>query len=250
MRRRAVLSLLAVPAVLLPAAARAGDPPAAVAGDPPVKVVPWVNPDKGWYVSGKGGPAFSALRDVQASQAGATVQEGSATNLIGGFGMAAGYEWMYRYRVPLRTELEFMNRTEVTYDASPLLTNRASGALASTAQNVTAMAIAYWHFPVDSDKWWPFVSAGVGLAHNTIKSQYTPSGGTMTKYTTTSNDLAWSAGIGASFKLGPQMMNDVELRYVDLGAPDWGLPASQNISTSSPGGFSSVDLVFTLRYMF
>ena len=55
-----------------------------------------------------------------------------------------------------------MNRTEVTYDASPLLTSGSSGALASTAQNVTTMAKFYWHFPVGSENWWPFASTGVG----------------------------------------------------------------------------------------
>jgi len=72
--------------------------------------------------------------------------------------MAGGYEWMYRFNLPLRTEFEFMNRTEVTYNVSPLFTNAPSGALASTAQNVTGMLKAYWHFPVDSALWWPFVS--------------------------------------------------------------------------------------------
>jgi opacity protein-like surface antigen len=242
MRRRAVSCLLAVAAAIPPTMARADESPA--------RDVLSANPDKGWYVSGKGGPAFAALRDVQASQSGRTVQEGSASNLVGAFGMAAGYEWMYRYHVPLRTELEFMNRTEVTYDASPLLLNSPSGALASTAQNVTTMARGYWHFPVDSDTWWPFVSAGVGWSHNTVKGQYTPSGGTMSKIKTTSDDLAWSAGVGASFKLGPQMMNDIELRYVDLGATDWGLPAARDIGTSGLGGFSSVELIFSLRYVF
>jgi opacity protein-like surface antigen len=138
----------------------------------------------------------------------------------------------------------------VTYDASPLLRGRPSGALASTAQNVTTMAKAYWHFPVRSDMWWPFVSGGLGWAHNTAKSQYTPSGGTMTKYKQGSDDLAWTVGAGATFKLGPDVMNDVELRYVDLGTVNWGLPAASNVETSGPGHFSATEVVFSIRYMF
>lgn len=209
-----------------------------------------VDPNKGWYFSGKGGPSFSSLSGVKAADAGDAAKDGSA-NVVGAFGMAAGYEWMYRKHIPLRTELEFMNRTEVTYDTSPAPNGAPSGALASTAQNITTMAKAYWHFPVNSDKWWPFVSGGLGWAHNTAKSQYTPAGGAMTKYTNTTDDLAWTVGAGATFKLGPDVMNDVELRYVDLGKVNWGLPAGQNIETGSgPGHFTATEVVFSIRYMF
>jgi opacity protein-like surface antigen len=223
-------------------------PVAAWAADAPPKQQ--VDPNKGWYFSGKGGPSFASLNGVSAT-GGGTVTEDSAANVVGAFGMAAGYEWMYRKHIPLRTELEFINRTEVTYDASPLLQGTSSGALASTAQNITTMAKAYWHFPVNSDKWWPFVSGGVGWAHNTAKSQYTPAGGgAMTKTTHATDDLAWTVGAGATFKLGPDVMNDVELRYVDLGKVNWGLPASQNVEANGFGKFSATEVVFSIRYMF
>jgi len=221
-----------------------------VAPAPPAKLQ--LDPTKGWYVSGKGGPSFSQLSGVSASGGGSASRDGSQ-NVIGAFGMAGGYEWTYRYHIPLRTELEFMNRTEVTYDASPLLQGRPSGALASTMQNITTMAKAYWHFPVGSDQWWPFVSGGVGWSHNTAKSLYTPSGGSGgsgTSSTHASDDLAWSTGIGATFKLGPQVMNDVEIRYVDLGAPNWGLPNGQNIAASGPGSFTATEISFAIRVMF
>lgn len=223
-----------------------GLPTIALAQDTPP---PRLDPDKGWYFSGKGGPSFASLSGVQA-QNGAATTEDSAANVVGAFGMAGGYEWSYRYHVPLRTELEFMNRTELTYDASPMLSTPGSGALASTVQNITTMARGYWHFPVGSRAWWPFVSAGLGWSHNTTKSQYTPSGGTMSKQKASSDDLAWSVGAGATFKLGPDVMNDVELRYVDLGRVDWGLPAGQDIQVDGLGHFGATELVFSIRYMF
>lgn len=210
---------------------------------------PRLDPAKGWYFSGKGGPSFATLNGAEANS-GASATEDSAANVVGAFGMAGGYEWTYRYHVPLRTELEFMNRTETTYDSSPMLRSPGSGALASTVQNVTTMARGYWHFPVGSRAWWPFVSAGLGWSHNTVKSQYTPPGGTMSKHTESSDDLAWSVGAGATFQLGPDVMNDVELRYVDLGKVDWGLPAGQDIHTGSPGHFSATEVIFSIRYMF
>lgn len=203
----------------------------------------------GWYVSGKGGPSFAALTGIS-STSGAVVDHDHASNVIGSFGMAAGYEWMYRYDIPLRTEFEFMNRTEVTYDRTPFLQNAPSGALASTAQNVTAMMKLYWHFPVDSDKWWPFVSTGIGWSRNTLKSQYTPTGGSPLGITHSTSDLAYSFGIGATFKLGPRVMNDLELRWVNLGKADWGLPAGVNLQDSGVNGFTATEISFSIRYMF
>lgn len=224
---------------------RRGLLPLLVFAGPPA---PALAADHGWYVDGKGGPSYAALSDIGATQGGNAVSKDSSANVVGAFGMAAGYQWMYRYHVPLRTELEFMNRTEVTYDSSPLFSGGASGALASTAQNITTMARAYWHFPVGSDKWWPYVSGGLGWSHNTFKSHYTPSGAAAAVKTRSAvDDLAWSVGVGATLKLGPNMMNDIGLRYVDLGKADWGMPAARNVDA---GRFSATELIFAIRFMF
>lgn len=203
----------------------------------------------GWYASGKGGPTYSALSGIGPGGAG-RINDKHASNGIGSFGMAAGYEWMYGFDLPLRTEFEFMNRTEVTYDATPVLASGPSGALASTAQNVTGMAKFYWHFPVDSDRWWPFVSAGIGWSRNMVKSQYTPTGGAPISDRHVTNNLAWTAGIGATFKLGPRVMNDIELRWVDLGKAKWGVPVPGGLQTSATNGFTAAELSFSLRYLF
>ena len=242
-----VILLGGVPALAADPVVADPTPPVTFAAPPPKLQL---DPSKGWYVSGKGGPSFSQLSGVSASGGGTASRDGSQ-NIVGAFGMAGGYEWTYRYHIPLRTELEFMNRTEVTYDASPMLHGVPSGALGSTVQNITTMAKAYWHVPVGSDQWWPFVSGGVGWSHNTVKSQYTPTGGGIGGSTShASDDLAWSTGIGATFKLGPQVMNDVELRYVDLGGPKWGLPGGQSIGASGPGSFTATELSFAIRVMF
>ena len=238
MRRFACLLLVC----LLPAALIALAPRAAAADD-------YGNDDGhhwGWYFAGKGGPSYSSLDSIGATQSGNSVNKTSSANAIGAFGMSAGYQWMYQYHIPLRTEVEFMNRTEVTYDVANLLSGGSTGALASTAQNITAMAKAYWYFPVGSPNWWPFVSAGVGWAHNTFKSYYTTASGTE-KTRNTLDGLAWSAGLGATLKLGRNVMNDIELRYVDLGKADWGLPAAHNIDA---GRFSAAEVVFAIRFMF
>jgi len=205
--------------------------------------------DHGWYLSGKGGPTYSSVSGINTGNA-TPVNDKNASNVIGSFGMAAGYQWMYRYGLPIRTEFEFMNRTEVTYDASPVLLSTPSGALASTAQNITGMAKVYWHFPVNSDRWWPFLSGGVGWSRNTVKSQFTPTGGAPLRVTRVTNGLAWTAGIGMTFKLGPRVMNDLEFRWVDLGKAKWDVPAGAGLRTSGVNGFTAAEISFSLRYMF
>ncbi len=228
--------------------ALAQDFPVAEDAPTPPKHIRTLDPSEGWYVAGKGGPSFERITNIQ-STASADVNSTHATNMTGAFGMSAGYEWIYRYHIPLRTEFEFMNRTEVTYDSSPVLLGTTSGALGSTVQNITGMGKAYWYFPVNSPNWWPFVSGGVGWSHNTVKSQYTNSSNPA-RYTTITNDVAWSGGVGASFKLGPRVMNDVEIRYVDLGKANWGLPGSQNISVNGLGNFTATEISFAIRVMF
>jgi opacity protein-like surface antigen len=112
------------------------------------------------------------------------------------------------------------------------------------------MAKGSWHFPVQSTRWWPFVSAGGGWSRNTVKSSYTPPGQAAVKSQGVSDSLAWTAGVGATFWLGPQVMNDVELRYVDLGSVDWGMDPARNLSADSFGSLTATELVFSLRYMF
>jgi len=206
--------------------------------------------ESGWYASGKGGPSQAKLHGIGATGSG-SVDNSQASNIIGAFGMAAGYDWAKRTKLPLRTELEFMNRTEVTYDATPLMAGSSSGALASTVQNITTMGKAYWYFPGRSQIWAPFVSGGLGWSHNNVKSQYTPTGsGSTISNTHASDDLAWSGGVGASFKLGPKVMNDVEIRYVDLGRANWGMPASRNIAANGMGDFAAMEVSFAIRMMF
>ena len=64
-----------------------------------------------------------------------------------------------------------MNCTDMAYNASPALTG-APGALASSVQNVTVMAKGYWHFPVGSTQWWPFVSGGLSATKLVFSLRY------------------------------------------------------------------------------
>jgi len=204
------------------------------------------NRRSGFYFSGKGGPSFLDSGSVSASTGG-TLTDDSSSNLVGAFGMAAGYTWLQQ-GLPGRTEIELMNRTELTYDASPLL--RGSGAnyaLGSTVQDVSLMLRGFWHFKLSEPAMWsPFVSAGAGVARNRVKGDLTAIGsGAVQRLDKTTYAPAWSIGTGASFYLGNNVVNDIELRYVDLGSADWG--STPNLETKSLRG---AELIFALRYNF
>jgi opacity protein-like surface antigen len=200
----------------------------------------------GFYFAGKGGPSFLDTGKVSAGS-GAALTDDSGSNLVGAFGMAAGYTWQ-RQGLPLRTEIELMNRTEVTYDAAPLLRGAGTNyALGSTVQDVSLMLRGFWHFKAgDPAVWSPFVSAGAGVARNVVKGDMTAIGsGAVQHLDKTTYAPAWSIGAGASFYLGNNVVNDIELRYVDLGKADWG--GTPGLETTSLRG---AELIFALRYNF
>jgi opacity protein-like surface antigen len=200
----------------------------------------------GFYLAGKGGPTF-ALASGVSGQGGGGVEDDSASNLIGAFGLAGGYAWVSQ-GLPLRTELEFMNRTEVSYNASPVYSGGGpADSIGSDIQNVTLMAKGYWHFDAGSPRWSPFVSAGLGVSRNAVTGRFTPAGGAPVDVDKTKLDLAWSLGTGASFYLGNRVVNDVELRYVSLGASDWSLPAPFTLESDA---LHAVELSFAIRMNF
>ena len=204
--------------------------------------------DSGFYLSGKGGPTYLNVGNIQASSGG-VLHDSSAANLIGAFGMAGGYTWL-RQGLPLRTELEFMNRTEVTYDSSPMFNGSVRNyGIASTEQNVSAMLKGYWYLPFgDPERMSPFVSGGFGISRNAVKGDLTPiGGGSPIHFSDATLHPAWTAGVGVSFYLGNNVVNDVELRYVDLGSADWGIVGAPTLHSNAVQGG---ELSFALRYNF
>lgn len=205
-------------------------------------------PRSGFYFAGKGGPSFLDTGSISTST-GAGLRDDSGAGVVGAFGMAGGYTWSNQ-GLPLRTELEFMNRTEVTYDSTPLLRGAGTNyALASTVQNVSLMLRGYWHFRLgDPNVWSPFLSGGVGVSRNAVKGDRTTIGsGAVQHLDNVSYEPAWSLGTGASFYLGNNVVNDIELRYVDLGKADWGIASAPNLKNNSLRG---AELIFSLRYNF
>lgn len=203
----------------------------------------------GFYFAGKGGPSLVETGTVKSST-GAGLVDDSGRNMIGAFGMAGGYTWLHE-GLPLRTELELMNRTEVTFDGAPLLTGGGTNyALSSTVQNVSLMLKGYWYFRSGNPEVWsPFISGGIGLSRNAVKGDLTTIGsGAVQHIDKTSYAPAWSIGTGASFYLGNHVVNDIELRYVDLGKADWGVTGgAPDLSTQNVRG---AELIFALRYNF
>ena len=202
----------------------------------------------GFYLAGKGGPTYALASDVSGrSDGGNAIEDDSASNLIGAFGLAGGYAWVSQ-GLPLRTELEFMNRTEVSYNSSPVYSGGGpADSIGSDIQNVTLMAKGFWHFDAGSPRWSPFVSAGLGVSRNAVTGRFTPAGGAPVDVDETKLDLAWSVGTGASFYLGNRVVNDVELRYVSLGASDWSLPAPFTLESDA---LHAVELSFAIRMNF
>jgi hypothetical protein len=51
-------------------------------------------------------------------------------------------------------------------------------------------------------------------------------------------------------KMGPNMVNDIEIRQVSLGQPNWGLPGGGDIETGGFMGYGATEISFALRFKF
>src|SRR3546814_18312561 len=92
-------------------------------------------------------------------------------------GRVGVYSWLHE-GLPLRTELELMNRTEVTFDGAPLLTGGGTNyALSSTVQNVSLMLKGYWYLRSGNPEVWPpFIYGGICLSRNDVTRDLTTIG--------------------------------------------------------------------------
>ena len=142
-------------------------------------------------------------------------------NTVGG-GIFVGYDFYPQYQVPVRTELEYAIRSNMTktWDKNIDLLGKDIKVSTKGEWNIQTLFLnAYWDFH-NSTAFTPYIGAGAGLGF--IKSKYKselsdPSeggGGGSTQYDTV---FAWNAGAGCSYAFTEHFSVDVAYRFVGLG---------------------------------
>lgn len=136
-------------------------------------------------------------------------------NSVGG-GIFVGYDFYPQFQVPMRAELEYAIRSNMTKTWS----QSVEGGTASFKGEwglQTLFANAYWDFH-NSTGFTPYIGAGLGMGF--IKTRYSADvdgdgdSDSLTQYDTV---FAWNAGAGCSYAFTENLSADLAYRYVGLG---------------------------------
>ncbi|MFT3959664.1 MAG: outer membrane beta-barrel protein [Desulfovibrio sp.] len=142
-------------------------------------------------------------------------------NTVGG-GIFAGYDFYPQYQVPVRTELEYAIRSNMTKTWDKNINLLGTDVKASTKGewNIQTLFMnAYWDFH-NSTAFTPYVGAGAGLGFikSKYKSELSANGNSdsdsVTQYDTV---FAWNAGAGCSYAFTEHFSADLAYRFVGLG---------------------------------
>lgn len=221
------------------------------------------NDKVGMYVTGKMGASIVNMTGQEyvhsgyADPADNGVRSGSnhRTGVFGG-GVALGYDFSHAFDVPMRVELDFMARdkAENTYNTQ----NRIRQGVHQTrdvknqVKLNTLMVNGYYDFKNES-AFTPYVSAGLGWAAVDLKStRVDHRDGKETFSETrshTSNNFAWSLGLGVAYEINDDFNIDLGYRYLDAGKAD--VSASDDNGTrTSKVKVKSNDIMLGVTYRF
>jgi len=187
---------------------------------------------------------YSVIEDVGTTGfAGPAVVEND-TDVVGGVGFVAGA----RVRdLPLRLELEVAHRFRFDLDVRE---NAPGGAIDHEINVATTSAllsaIVEWR---NDSTLTPFVGAGVGWDRNSIETERTDlSTGIKTTRDNDTDNFAWSAQAGVTWRFAQSWSAEAAYRYIDLGDSSTGVgPGGENISGDR---YTSHDLLLGVLFNF
>ena len=200
------------------------------------------------YLSGKLGLSLMKASDITntSNPGGATVTKQSTSETVMPLGGAIGYNWA-KHGISLRTEVEFLYRTNLGYDSNPTFTNAGTPTkFTSKMTSKTVLFNGYYDF-TNTTKFTPFVGGGIGLSMNNTTTHGSLTDGTLPasdKIDKTS--FAWHVGGGVAYNLTEHIILDVTYRFADLGEAVWQAGSVQLTANH----LHSNEFLFGARYQF
>lgn len=202
------------------------------------------------YLSGKLGFSLMEASDItntsNTSGTRAEVTKSSTSETVMPIGGAIGYNWA-KQGVSLRTEMEFLYRTNLGYEANPTFTNAATPTkFTSKMTSKTVFFNGYYDFK-NTTKFTPFVGGGIGFSMNNTKTNGSlTNGASPAEGTIKRTDFAWNVGGGVAYNLTEHIILDVTYRYADLGKAVWQADTVQLTSNN----LHTNEFLFGARYQF
>ncbi len=143
-------------------------------------------------------------------------------------GVAIGYNWR-KHGVSLRTEFEYLNRSNFGYMSNPAFTNSGTPiSLSSKIGSQTLFTNVFYDFH-NATLFTHFVGRGIGVAFN--KSTMTLN--TVDTFKTIDTRFAWNVGAGVAVNVTVIMLLELSYRYTDLGGAVWATGGAFELTTDS-----------------
>jgi opacity protein-like surface antigen len=206
---------------------------------------------KGAYLGLKMGASLMSAEDMTNTSNGtnlAPTNKKDEDDAVFAVGAAVGYNWKPRFNAPIRTDLEYMYRTELNYSPNPNFVNAGTPSRSDNDLNShTVMANLYWDIGTWSNLT-PFIGGGVGMAINQTDTKGTIiATGVSKDYSNTDVEFAWTVGAGLNYAINKNWSMELSYRYIDLGEAVFGSKTDGEITAKD---LSSHEILAGLRYQF
>lgn len=215
---------------------------------------PAAGEELGWYAAVRAVGSVAAVSDITnastGADAGSPLQNDGNTDLVAGPGLAVGYWWGPRIKVPIRTELEYVLRYRFDYDNSPFtfLTSSTVKGLKSNIQTHSVLLNILYDIETGT-RILPYVGFGVGYARTEADSELTnKTANTSQSLETGKDNFAWSVNAGFLFQLSKHWGLEAGYRYIDLGGAQIGR-FSDGVQVDIDD-YTSHDLILGVLYRF
>jgi len=191
------------------------------------------------YIAGKVGVSAMSADDiantsrVAPGQTAASLTKTDSHNIVVPIGVAIGYNWR-KHGVSLRTEFEYLNRSNFGYTSTPVFTNSGTPiGLTSKIGSQTLFANVFYDFH-NATLFTPFVGGGIGVAINKSTTTLNRIGSSVfDTFETTDTKFAWNIGAGVAVPITEILFLELSYRYIDLGGAVWGNTSAIELTTTS-----------------
>ncbi len=146
--------------------------------------------------------------------------ENNSDDVVAGLGIALGYDWSAK-GLPFRSEIAYHHRFRFDLDLR-IDDNVAGDGFENNLSTHVVLVNLFYDIDLGPD-WRPFVGFGVGWARNTSDVLRTPLiAGASEQREDTSDNLAWTAGLGIAYRWSDAWRLEFAYRYIDLGTVEMG----------------------------
>jgi len=205
------------------------------------------------YIAGKIGVSMMAASDITNTstlapgQTAASLTKTDSDGTVVPVGAAIGFNWS-KHGIYLRTEFEYLNRSNFGYISNPLFTNSGTPiGLTSNIGSQTLFANVYYDLH-NATRFTPFVGGGIGAAINKSTTTLNRIGSPVfDTFQTTETKFAWNIGAGVAAHITEIMLLELSYRYTDLGGAVWGNTSAIELTTTS---LHANEFLFAARYQF